>query len=155
MYDVLKILHILSVVGWLGSSVVIVFWKLAADRSGNDSIVAHTLARICVSDALWRNTCAVALLLSGLLMAKVAGLPIAQLKWLWQGLLAWTAAWVLQSLLTTLDLSGLFKAASLPGGGAGTIDMTRYATVSRRWLAGWVFSLGALLWGVVAMVVKH
>ena len=37
MYDVLKILHILSVIGWLGSSVVAVLWKVTADRSADST----------------------------------------------------------------------------------------------------------------------
>jgi uncharacterized membrane protein len=155
MYDVLKILHILSVIGWLGSSVVAVLWKVTADRSGNDAIVAHTLNRIRGADALLRNACAVTLLLTGLLMAKVAGLPIGQLKWLWHGLLAWTGAWVLQALLTSHDLAGLFRAGVAAGDGIAAIDATRYASASRRWIAAWSLSIGALVWGVAAMVIKH
>ena len=154
MYDVLKVLHILSVVGWAGSSVASVLSKSAADRTRNESIVTHALRRIAGPDARLRQVSAGLMLVTGLLMAKFAGLPILRLQWLLHGLLAWAIAWALQNLVASGELKRLLGFASGVSGDDATCARN-YRNASWRWATAWWLSVAALLWGVGAMVVKH
>ena len=54
LYLVLKAIHVLAVVAFLGNITVGVFWKAFADRTGNAAVMAHTIDGIVRADRISR-----------------------------------------------------------------------------------------------------
>lgn len=91
-YQTLKLLHILGVVAFLGGLVAALYWKLAADRSGDPQFAARVHERIRKADAHLVGPGALVTFAAGYLMVRAFGSRIAQRPFaLWGLILMFTA----------------------------------------------------------------
>src|SRR5687768_5142355 len=82
MYNVLKALHIVSVVLFLGNIITGLFWKAHADRSADLRARAQALEGIIRSDALFTMPGVFLIIGTGVWMAIEGNLPMLKTDWI-------------------------------------------------------------------------
>ena len=152
LYLVLKALHVLSVVLFLGNIITGIFWKSHADRAGDLRGRAQALAGIIESDRRFTVPSVLAIIATGLSLTSIAHLPILGLPWiLWSLVLFGVAGAVFGVQVGPLQKKLL---SNVQAGIAGQWDEAEYHTLSKRWQYwGWV-ATGAPLIALFLMVLK-
>jgi len=138
MYFVLKSLHILSVVIFLGNIITGVFWKMHGDRVGTATARAQALDGVIHSDRWFTLPGVLAIIITGVVLALTQGYPLLRTKWiLWSIILFGISGVVFQFFVAQLQkrLHDIARAAI-----GGNFDGAEYGRLSKQWL----------LWGVVA-----
>jgi uncharacterized membrane protein len=130
-YLALKALHVLSVVLFLGNIVTVVFWKFHADRSGELRARAQALDGIIASDR-WFTLPGVALIIvTGVMLAMTAHLPILGTHWLlWALILFGISGIAFQFFVAPLQRKLL---ANVRAGLAGRWNESEYRSLSNAW----------------------
>ena len=91
LYVLLKVAHVLSATLFLGAGLASVFYKLAADRSGQPQAIAFVMRGVIRADWLFTIPSGVLLPLTGLGMAHMAGMPLST-PWITAGIALYTVA---------------------------------------------------------------
>lgn len=86
LYLILKTIHVLAVVVFLGNVIVGGFWKAFADRTGNAAVMAHTIDGIIRADRIFTIPGVIVLLLAGLATAFTGHYSILGTGWILWGL---------------------------------------------------------------------
>ena len=86
LYLALKTIHVLAAVVFLGNIIVGAFWKAYADRTGNATVMAHTIDGIIVADRIFTIPGVVVLALAGVATALVGRYPILGTGWILWGI---------------------------------------------------------------------
>ncbi len=95
-YQLLKSLHLLGVVLFLGNIIVTALWKALADRSGSPAVNAYAQRLVTVTDVLFTATGAALIAVTGQLMAggRTAVLATPWLTWGYALFIASGLLWV-------------------------------------------------------------
>lgn len=152
MYLLLKALHVVSVVTFLGNIITGVFWKVHADRTGELRARALALDGIIRSDALFTIPGVLLIIVTGVWMALDAGLPLLRTDWiLWSIVLFAISGAVFGARVGPLQKKLL---ANVRAGLSGTWNESEYRRLSSAWqLWGLVATLAPLV-AVFLMVLK-
>ncbi len=131
MYTVLKFIHILGVVLFVGNIVVTALWKTRADESGDLATVAFAQRTVARADWAFTLPGILLILIGGYGMALLGRLPLHGLRWLeWgQGLFYVSALiWVVVLIPTQRRLVAVSDAALRAG-----VLSPEFRSLSRRW----------------------
>jgi uncharacterized membrane protein len=141
VYDVLKLLHVLAVVLFLGNITTGLFWKLHADRTRDPRIIAHAFDGIIRSDRLFTGPGVALIVLTGFGAAGLAGLPVLGTGWIRWSIVLFTISGVAYAVRVA-PLQRRLRA--LAGGTVegDAFDWERYRALSRQWE----------LWGALALL---
>src|SRR5687768_11212898 len=82
MYLLLKAIHVLAVVLFLGNIITGVFWKSHADRTRDPRLIAHALDGIIRSDRLFTVPGVVLIIAAGVAAAIVGRLELLDTGWI-------------------------------------------------------------------------
>ena len=153
LYLLLKTLHLIAVVMFLGNISTGIFWKEHADRTRDPRLIAHAIEGIILSDRLFTIPGVVLILVGGVSAAIIGGYPILRTGWiLWSiGLFSISGAafgmWVapLQRRMATLMRAGAES---------GAPDWAAYQRLSRTWAISGAAALLAPAAALVLMVLK-
>jgi len=137
-YLLLKSLHVLSVVLFLGNIITGVFWKFHADRTGTLPARAQAIDGIIHSDRWFTMPGVFAIIITGVWMALNAHLPLLGTKWIAWSLLLFGISGVAFSVFVAPLQKKLL--ANVRAGIAGNWDQAAYNKLSRSWE----------IWGAVA-----
>ena len=141
IYLILKVVHIVSVVMFLGNITTGIFWKQHADRTRDPRLIAHALAGIIGSDRLFTIPGVIGILIGGFGAAAVGHLPMLHTGWiLWSIVLFIVSGVAFMAQVAPLQR----RMAKLMHAGAesGAPDWEAYRRLSRGWA----------LWGAVALL---
>jgi uncharacterized membrane protein len=133
-YLILKLIHVLGVVLFLGNITVGVFWKRHADKTGNFGIIASTIDGIIAADKVFTIPGILLLLGGGLAAAFVGKIPILSTGWLLWGFVAF--------ILAGLAFGPLARAQKRLSVAAHAGNLHEYEDVSKSWA----------LWGTLALI---
>lgn len=153
MYLALKVLHITSVVLFLGNIITGVFWKAHADRTGDARLMAHALDGVIRSDRLFTMPSVFAILITGVWLAIEGSLPILRTDWIWQSLILFGISGVLFGAQVAPLQKKLHALAQQAASGAPLSP--DYGRLSTRWAISGGFATLAPLLAVVLMVLKR
>jgi uncharacterized membrane protein len=134
MYLVLKLVHLLGVVMFLGNITVGVFWKRYADRTRNPAIMAHTVDAIIGADRIFTIPGLIILIAGGFATAGAGHIPILSTGWILWSLIA--------LILSGVAFSPLSRTQRQLSAAAHAVKMDEYERLSKAWD----------LWGAVALV---
>lgn len=151
-YVILKSLHIVSVVLFLGNIITGVFWKRHGDRIGTPVARAQALAGVIASDRLFTVPGVIAIIVTGVLLAMTLHLPILGTRWI-----AWALGlFGLSGILFSMRVAPLQKKllAIAQAGVSGSWDEAAYRKLSRSWEIWGAIATGLPLIVVVLMVLK-
>jgi uncharacterized membrane protein len=155
MYLFIKLLHIVSVIAFLGNITTGLFWHAHAVRTRDTRILAHTMHGIIRSDRLFTLPGVVGIIVTGFVAASQAGLPLLRTGWI-----AWTlAAFAVSGLVFMARVAPLQRqlhalAASADADLAGDFDFARYRALALRWEWWGALALLTPIAGLVLMVLK-
>jgi uncharacterized membrane protein len=154
MYLVLKVVHILAVVLFLGNIGLAMLCKLDADRTHNPVIIAHVLRGVVLGDRWITVPSAIVLAVSGVTMAIIAQLPLLHVSWIWQSLLLFLLSGALYVFPIGPDQRRLQALAQAACSEPASMDWVAYASLSRRWLRFGALAILAPAVALVLMVLK-
>ena len=151
-YLIVKSLHIVSVVLFLGNIITGVFWKVHADLTGDLRARAHALDGIIQSDRWFTIPGVLLIIATGVALALMAGFPLLRTFWIaWSLALFGVSGAAFGILVGPLQKKLL---ANVRTGQAGTWNEAEYHALSRSWtLWGTIATLAPLI-AVFLMVMK-
>jgi uncharacterized membrane protein len=154
MYLALKVVHILAVVAFLGNISLAMIWKLDADRTRDPAIMAHVLKGVVLGDRWITVPAAVVLVVSGVMMAINAHLPLLHVDWIWQSLLLFGLSGALYAFPIGPDQRRMLAVAQAAGSDGAAMDWNVYRRLSRRWLGVGAVAILAPALALALMVLK-
>ena len=134
MYLILKLVHLAGVVLFLGNITVGVFWKSSADRSGNATVMAHTIDAIIAADRIFTIPGIVLLLAGGIGAAIVGKYSILGTGWILWALIAF--------IISGLAFGPLSRTQRQLSVAAHTGNIDEYERLSKSWN----------FWGTIALL---
>lgn len=152
LYLLLKALHIVSVVLFLGNIITGVFWKAHADRTADLRARAQALDGIIRSDRLFTTPNVFIIILTGVAAAYTAGIPILSTPWILWSIVLFGISGGAFGFVAPLQKKLLENVRA--GMAAGRWDEAGYETLSRRWTLWGTVATGAPLIAVFLMVMK-
>ena len=153
MYLFWKTIPILSVVLFLGIIITGIFWKAHADATRDPAVQAHALAGVIRSDMYFTIPAVLVIIVSGVALAHIAGLPILGTGWIAASL----AAFGISGLLFGLSIAPLQRRLldEARAGKAGTEwPSPEYRRMSLRWEIVGIIAILLPLAAVALMVFK-
>jgi len=148
----LKALHIVSVVVFLGNIITGIFWKLHADRTGDLRARAQALDGLIKADRIFTSPAAVLILLTGVTLAVSMHLPILGTMWiLWALVLFGLAGAMFGIFVGPLQKKLL---ANVRAGLSGSWNEAEYHALSAAWFRWGVAATVAPLAALFLMVFK-
>jgi uncharacterized membrane protein len=153
MYLIMKLLHIVAVIAFLGNISTGLFWHVHAARTRDPRLLAHTMDGIIRSDRLFTIPGVVVIITTGIIAALAGRLPLLRTGWiLWTLVLFSLSGLIFMAFVVPLQrqLFALAQAGSGPGG----FDYAAYQRVARRWEAWGAAALLAPVGGLILMVLK-
>jgi uncharacterized membrane protein len=148
-YLIVKALHIIAVVLFLGNITTGVFWKAHADRTRDPRIIAHTLDGIIRSDRLFTIPGVILIVLFGIGAAMMGKLPILRTAWIWQSIVLFTVS----GLIFSVQVAPLQRRMRALAAG-GSLDEAVYRRLSRRWEFWGALAILAPVAALLLMVLK-
>lgn len=153
MYLLLKTIHVLSVVLFLGNIITGLFWKAHADRTRDPKLQAHALAGVTRSDMLFTIPSIVAIIASGTGLAAMAGLSLLGTPWIATSLAAFGLSGVLfVAFLAPLQRRLLNEARGAAAGAEW--PSSAYRRMSRTWEIVGLIAIALPLAALALMVFK-
>ena len=151
-YLILKALHIVSVVLFLGNIITGVFWKIHADRTGDLRARAQALDGIIQSDRIFTVPGVILIIITGVWLAMTLHLPILGTKWILWALILFGISGVAFSVFVGPLQKKLL--ANARAGLAGTWNEAEYHALSRAWGLWGAIATAAPLIALFLMVLK-
>lgn len=153
MYLLIKLLHVIAVIAFLGNITTGLFWHAHAARTQDPKLLAHTMDGIIRSDRLFTVPGVIGIIITGFAAAKFGGLPVLKTGWI-----AWTlAAFALSGLVFMARVAPLqrqLRALAAAGEQSGSFDYFRYRALAIRWEIWGAVALLTPFVGLVLMVLK-
>jgi uncharacterized membrane protein len=153
MYLFIKLLHVISVIAFLGNIVTGLFWHANAARTRNPRLLAHTMNSIILSDRLFTIPGVVGITVTGFAAAIIGKLPLLRTGWiLWTIILFSISGILFMAVVAPLQrrLRDFAEAAAQ----SGTFDFDAYHALAVRWEIWAAAALLTPVAGLVLMVVK-
>jgi uncharacterized membrane protein len=155
VYLILKTIHILSVVLFLGNIITGIFWKGRADATDDPRLQAHAMAGIIRSDAWFTIPSVLVIIASGVALASMAGLPLIGTRWIALSLLAFGASGILfVAYLGPAQKRLLNMAHEAEAGPDGGWPSPAYKRLSLRWEVVGIIAIILPLAALALMVFK-
>ncbi len=152
LYLILKALHVLSAVIFLGTGLGSAWFKWRADRTGDARVASWAARQIVIADWVFTVPAGLLLPVTGLWMAAIGGMDFGA-GWILWGLGGYAVAGVLWLPAAWLQLRMRDLAARASRDGEPLpAEFHRYA---RAWAALGVPSFGAATVTVWVMIAKH
>ncbi len=149
-YPLLKTLHVLGAVLFLGNIIVTAVWKSLADRTRNAVVIGFSQRLVTITDIAFTATGIVLLAWTGPVMAtRLGGMGIPWVAW-GAGLFAaaglvWLAVLIPVQILQARLARGFAHGGAIP---------PRYWTLARIWMIGGIAATLLPLAALVVMVMK-
>jgi uncharacterized membrane protein len=153
MYLFLKLLHVASVVAFLGNITTGLFWHAHAVRTRDPRLLHHAMDGIIRSDRWFTLPGVVLIIVTGVLTAMKGGYPLLGTPWIAWSLLLFTVSGVIYGVRLA-PLQVRMRALAREGLVSGTFDHSKYESFTRQWDAWGLASLLTPLGAMVLMVLK-
>lgn len=137
VYLILKLIHIISVVLFLGNITIGVFWKRFGEKKNDPKEIASAFEGIIKADRLFTMPGVIGILIGGIGAAVHGGLPLLSTGWiLWSIILFTVSGAVFMVKLVPLQKKIYALAAS------NNFKLDEYKALAKQWE----------MWGLIASV---
>ena len=153
MYLWLKLLHVVSVIAFLGNITTGLFWHRHAARTRDPKLLAHTMDGIIRSDRLFTIPGVVVIIAAGIGAAIYGGYPILRTGWILWTLILFVVSGLI-FMIRVVPLQRQLRALAEAAVQSGTFDYARYHALAVRWEVWGAAALLAPVGGLVLMVLK-
>jgi len=153
MYSLLKTVHIISVILFLGNIITGIFWMAHANRTRDARLQAHAMAGVIRSDAYFTIPAVVLILVTGIALAMSANLPIFGTGWIALALIAFGISGLLFGVVLAPMQRKLLHAAEVAGDQAEW-PSAAYSRMTVQWEVVGIIAILLPLAAVALMVFK-
>jgi uncharacterized membrane protein len=152
LYLILKLVHVLAVIVFLGNIIVGAFWKAQADRTRDPRVIAHTLSGIILADRIFTIPAVIVLFLAGFATAGIGHINVFTTGWTLWGLGLFIIAGICFGPVSRAQRALRDLTAAAASG--GSLDWEQYERVSRTWnVFGTIATIVPLI-AVAIMIIK-
>jgi uncharacterized membrane protein len=151
LYLILKSLHVVSVVLFLGNIITGVFWKVQGDLRGDLKSKEQALDGIIKSDRIFTTPNVFLIVITGIATALLGGIPILSTPWILWSIILFGVSGAAFAIVAPTQKKLL---ANVRTGLAGEWDRGAYERLSRTWTIWGTVATGAPLAAVFLMVLK-
>ena len=152
-YLLLKLLHVIAVIAFLGNITTGLFWHAHAKRTRDAKVLAHAMDGIIRSDRLFTIPGVIGIIVTGAAAAIYGNFPILRTGWI-----SWTLAlFIVSGLIFMIRVAPLqreLRAMAQAAVQSGTFDYARYHALAVRWEIWGIAALLAPVAGLALMVLK-
>lgn len=153
-YSILKILHIVSMIVFMGNITIGIFWLRYALKTRDFGIINHTIKGIIRADRIFTIPSVSLLLLAGIGAAMHGGYPIFGTGWiLWSLVLLGISGFAFSAMLAPVQRK--IRTLTEAGGKPSDSEWQKLQTLIRQWniwgFVAWFTPFLALL----MMIMKH
>jgi uncharacterized membrane protein len=148
-----KLLHVVSVIAFLGNITTGLFWHAHAARSRDPALLAFTMAGIIRSDRLFTIPGVLGILVTGVAISMQRQLPILGTSWILATLILFAVSGLI-FMARVAPLQRQLLALAVGDGEAGPFDYSRYHALAFRWELWGAAALATPVAGLVFMVLK-
>jgi len=153
MYLLFKLLHIASVIAFLGNITTGLFWHAHAARTRDPKLLAHTMDGIIRSDRLFTVPGVIGIIVSGFAAAIHGNFPILHTGWILWTLVLFSISGLIFSL-RVVPLQRQLRALAEAGAQSGAFEYARYHALALRWEVWGAAALLTPVAGLALMVLK-
>ena len=148
----LKSLHILGVVMFVGNIIVTAMWKVRADKTRDPRIVAFAQRLVTRTDFVFTSVGAAVVLVTGLLMLDHYGMGLRGLWWIGRGFdLFLLSAIIWGAILVPIQVKQAKMAKDFADGGE---IPERFFKLGKRWIMVGGIATLILIANIIIMVYK-
>jgi uncharacterized membrane protein len=153
MYLLIKLLHIVAVIAFVGNITTGIFWHAHAARTRDPKLLAYTMGGIIRSDRVFTIPGVIGIIATGIAAAIYGNFPILRTGWI-----LWTLIlFILSGLIFMIRVAPLqrqLRALAEAAAQSGTFDYAHYRALAARWEVWGAAALLAPLAGLALMVLK-
>ena len=153
MYLWLKLIHVVSVIAFLGNITTGLFWHAQAARSREPGLLAFTMRGIIRSDRLFTIPGVVGIIITGVGTAMLGRLPILGTGWILWTLVLFSISGLV-FMLRVAPLQRRLLTLAETGAQTGSFNYLDYRALALRWEIWGAIALVTPLLGLVFMVLK-
>jgi uncharacterized membrane protein len=152
MYLILKLIHVIAVIFFVGNISIGPFWKISADKTKDPRVIAHTITDIIGADRIFTIPAIVVLLIGGIGAAQVGHLSILGTGWILWGIILFVIAGICFGPVSRAQRQ--LRDIANAGAASGSMDWARYNQISMQWNVWGTIASVAPLIAVALMVLK-
>jgi uncharacterized membrane protein len=149
MYQLLKVIHVIAVILFMGNIITGLFWKMHADGTKNAAIIAHTMRGLIRADRWFTIPGVIVITIAGVMAAMQAGLPLLRTGWIFWSLVAFTLSGIAFAWKVAPLQKQLLRMST-----DGDLDWTSYRSKSLQWELWGLFATITPMIALVLMVWK-
>jgi uncharacterized membrane protein len=153
LYLLLKLLHVIAVILFLGNITTGLFWKFHADRTNEPKIITHAFEGIIRSDRWFTIPGVIAIILAGVGSALVGNFPILGTGWIFWSIVLFAISGIAFSYKVAPLQIRIVNLARI-GVETDQMDWHLYHTLSRSWEMWGLVALLTPVLAVILMVLK-
>lgn len=153
MYLVMKLLHVASVVAFLGNITTGLFWHRHAARTRDPKLLFHVMDGIIASDRWFTLPGVILIVITGFAAAGIGGYPVLRTPWITVSIVLFSISGVLFGVRVA-PLQKQLRELARKGHESGTFDYAAYHALANRWEAWGAAALVTPLLAMVLMVLK-
>ena len=153
MYLLLKLLHVMAVIAFLGNITTGLYWHAYAARTKDPRALAFTMDGIIRSDRLFTIPGVVGIVASGVAAAVIGEFPLLRTGWIFWTLVLFSVSG-LAFAMRVAPLQRRLRALAQAAASTETFDYSAYHRLARRWEAWGAVALLTPVVGLVLMVLK-
>ncbi|OGF03953.1 MAG: hypothetical protein A2W00_14515 [Candidatus Eisenbacteria bacterium RBG_16_71_46] len=153
MYLLLKLVHVVAVIAFLGNIATGLFWHAHAARTRDPKLLAHTMDGIIRSDRLFTVPGVIGIMISGIAAAILGHFPILRTGWILWTLVLFAVSGLI-FLLRVAPLQRQLRARAEAGARSDAFQYDSYHALAVRWEIWGAAALLTPLGGLVLMVLK-
>jgi uncharacterized membrane protein len=153
MYLLIKLLHIVAVIAFVGNITTGIFWHTHAARTRDPKLLAYTMGGIIRSDRLFTIPGVIGIIVTGIAAAIYGNLPILRTGWILWTLILFMASGLI-FMIRVAPLQRQLRALAEAAAQSGTFDYAHYRALAVRWEVWGSAALLTPLAGLALMVLK-
>jgi uncharacterized membrane protein len=153
MYLLLKLVHVISVIAFLGNITTGLFWHTHAAHTRDPKLLAHTMGGIIRSDRLFTVPGVIGIIVSGIATAIDGNFPLLRTGWILWTLVLFSVSGLV-FMLRVAPLQRQLRTFAEAGAQSGVFEYERYHALAVRWEVWGAIALLAPAAGLALMVLK-
>jgi uncharacterized membrane protein len=153
LYLILKLLHVVAVIAFLGNIVTGLFWHAHAARTRDARQLAHAMDGIIRSDRIFTVPGVVGIIVTGVAAAIHGHYPLLRTGWILWTLVLFTVSGLL-FMIRVAPLQRQLRAFAETAVASGTFEYAQYRALAVRWEVWGAAALLTPMAGLVLMVMK-
>lgn len=153
MYLLFKLLHVASVIAFLGNITTGLFWHAHAARTRDPKLLAHTMDGIIRSDRIFTVPGVIGIIVTGVFAAIHGNFPILRTGWILWTLILFTISGII-FMSRVVPIQRQLRSVAEDGAKSGAFDYARYHVLAIQWEIWGAAALLTPVGGLALMVLK-